>query len=64
MVKTSSSIGAGTDGNVYITLIGVRGRSKRIKLKGDFERNDFDYTYVKIRDIHPVRYQSILSLSF
>lgn len=46
--------GTGTDANVYIYLNGHSGRTNRIYLNGDFERNDLDETREEEKDIRPV----------
>jgi hypothetical protein len=52
--KTGTRTGAGTDANVYITLFGSKGSTRRIDLRGKFESGDVDEIRTFARDVRPV----------
>jgi hypothetical protein len=62
--KTGTRIGAGTDANVYITLFGSKGRTRRIYFKGNFESGDVDEIRTFARDVRPVSNIIIFDICF
>ncbi|XP_060561813.1 lipoxygenase homology domain-containing protein 1-like [Ruditapes philippinarum] len=52
--KTGTRPGAGTDANVYITLFGSGGSTKRIDFEGKFESGDVDEIRTYTKDIRPI----------
>jgi len=56
-VKTGDEFGAGTDANVYIVLIGDKGKSGKLPLKSSeaggnkFERAQTDVFYLEMSDL-------------
>ncbi|XP_060596050.1 uncharacterized protein LOC132750122 [Ruditapes philippinarum] len=53
--KTGKRPGASTDANVYITLFGSKGRTRRIYFKGNFEPDDVDEIRTFARDVRPIQ---------
>ncbi|XP_053380692.1 uncharacterized protein LOC123549100 [Mercenaria mercenaria] len=60
-VKTDDSYTklVGTDAKVYIYLHGPAGRTNRLNLRGNFDRNDLDETSVQALDVRPITYVRI-----
>jgi hypothetical protein len=53
--KTGTRTGAGTNANVFITLSGSGGSTRRINFGGRFESGDVDEIREFAKDIRPVR---------
>lgn len=58
-IKTSSALGAGTDGDVYLLWQGSKGRTAEVQLdnpgSNDFERGNLDTFIVDARDVGDVQ---------